>query len=242
MEIIETFPLPAPSTIIGFFHALLGLNELSQKLDVSIQGDYGAVYRDYQLYVKGTNGLSSFPWQQIQNFKIKKEPTKPYPIVVNAMHNVHLIIHVNGSEGILKRLYDLLINPPFYPHLGRAEDLVKIKSVKMVNVSEIKRDWFPIPSPAYIRSDRSTDFGLKGILFSLPTYFKFKQVLQPVTSKRKSKKQTTYKLVRDFLWQDYIYVEPDFIEVDDGVNIVIDEENCPVWWLMPQPHPLERNW
>ncbi len=267
MEVIETLPLPAPSTVIGFLHALMGLNEFSQKLDISIQGDYGAIYRDYQLYAKPTpegdvkklrnqfptltvsanTGLNSLQWERMQRYTCNVEKTtykftKPYPIVVNVLHNINLIVHINGAEEVLKRLYHLLTNPPFYPHLGRAEDLVKIESVKMINVSEIQKDWFPISLPTYIRKENVSNFGLRGILFSLPTYFKFKQILAPVIFKRKSKKQPTGKLVRDFLWQDYIYVENDFIEVDDGVNITIDEEGCPVWWLMPKPHPLERNW
>lgn len=267
MEIIETFPLPPPSTVIGFLHALMGLNEFSQKLDISIQGDYGAIYRDYQLYTKPTPesdvrklhkkfpslnvtasaGLNSLQWERVQkyNYKEKKESykfTKPYPIVVNVLHDIKLVIHINGSEEILKRLYNLLISPPFYPHLGRAEDLVKIEKGKWVTISEIKKDWFRIPKPMYIQDKQALNFGLRGILFSLPTYFRFKKIFSPIVSKRKSKQQSWGKLIRDFLWQDYIYVEKDWIEAEDKISIAIDEDGDPVWWLMPTPHPLDKEW
>ncbi|MDI3543327.1 MAG: CRISPR-associated protein Cas5t, partial [Candidatus Atribacteria bacterium] len=47
MEVIETYPLPPYSTVLGFIHSILGLREAIWGINVSVQGEYGGLFRDY---------------------------------------------------------------------------------------------------------------------------------------------------------------------------------------------------
>lgn len=211
MEIIETYPLPAPSTILGFIQNMIG-NEIEIRagyipIDLSIQGTYDAIMRDYQWYIKG----------------IKKEK---YPIVLNILNNVDLTIHIKAEDILLNKIKDSLKDPPYYPYLGRAEDLVFIKDVKYVDVKEEEIDYYEIQKPTYIKRELARNLKLNGILYKLSTYGCIKQFEIP-----KGKKRKDIINIREFIWQDYIYVEKDRIEID--TKILKDEEGDLIWWCMP---------
>jgi CRISPR/Cas system-associated protein Cas5 (RAMP superfamily) len=60
-EIIETYPLPPPSTILGLISSMLREQELSEdEFNIAIQGKYEAIFRDYQWYIK-YEGKSRYP-------------------------------------------------------------------------------------------------------------------------------------------------------------------------------------
>lgn len=204
MEVIETYPLPAPSTILGLIHQLLGARETISNINVSIQGEYGALLRDYQHYKKG-------------------ETEQRYPIIVNALHDVNLTIHICAERIVLERLKDVFHSPPYYPYLGRAEDLLKIESIKTVTCREMEVAEEKIEVPCYIRKDIADSFNLNGIPLKLPTYYKFEEV----------KIGKEIRKIRNFQWFDYIYVERDNIE--NAGRIYFDEEGDKVWWCMQNP-------
>lgn len=202
MEVIETYPLPAPSTVLGLIHQLIGAKETIWGIDVSIQGEYDALLRDYQLYKKGDREIR-------------------YPIVVNALNGVNLVLHIKADESVLARIEDAFHSPPYYPYLGRAEDLLKVEDVKKVSCEEIETDEEEIKMPCYIRREFAEASGITGVLFRLPTYYQFEEV---IIGKRVRK-------VRNFEWHDYIYVERDYI--DKKSKIIIDSDGDKVWWCMP---------
>lgn len=202
MEVIETYPLPAPSTVLGLIHQLLGAKETIPNINISIQGSYDALLRDYQHYKKG-------------------DSPRPYPIVVNALNNINLTLHIKTDETVLRRIEDAFHSPPYYPYLGRAEDLLKVEDVKRVLGEWIEADEEEIRTPCYVRKELAESYSLNGMLFRLPTYYQFEDVL---IGKRVRK-------VRNFEWHDYIYVERDYI--DKKSKIIIDSDGDKVWWCMP---------
>lgn len=204
MEVIETYPLPAPSTILGLLHQLLGERKTIPNIDVSIQGQYDALLRDYQHYKKGGG-----------------ETTARYPIIVNALNNVSLVIHIKAEKSILEGLEDAFHSPPYYPYLGRAEDLLKIEGIKVVTCEERDVAEEKIEVPCYIRKDIADSFNLNGIPLRLPTYYEFEEVKIGKNSRK----------IRNFQWLDYIYVERDNIE--NVGRIYFDEEGDKIWWCMP---------
>ena len=202
MEVIETYPLPAPSTVLGLIHQLLGVKETIPYINVSIQGEYGALLRDFQHYKKG-------------------ETERRYPIIVNALNDVKLTIHISAGKNILEELKDAFHSPPYYPYLGRAEDLLKIEVIKAVTCGEREVAEEKIEVPCYIRKDIADSFILNGIPLRLPTYYEFEEV----------KIGKEIRKIRNFQWLDYLYVERDNIE--NAGKIYFDEEGDKIWWCMP---------
>jgi len=201
MENIETYPLPPFSTVLGFLHNLVKSKSTIADIKISIQGTYSSLIRDYQWYKKpkGTG------WTQ-------------YPIIVNALNEVNLILHVQSNDEMMEQFYLAMQNPPFYMHLGRAEDLVKISEVKYVHAE--KKEVEKVTFPAYIPESLAADLEINGVLFSLPTYYIFQDIVVDKEVKK----------VRDFSWQSYLYVEPREIESD--AKIFVDEDNLPLWiWI-----------
>ncbi len=205
MEVIESYPLPPPSTVLGLIHQLLGAKETIPGMNISIQGDYDALLRDYQHYKKG-------------------DSPRPYPIIVNALNGVNLILHIKADESVLARIEEAFQAPPYYPYLGRAEDLLKVKDIKRTSCEEIETDEEALRIPCYIRKDVADSLDMSGVLFRLPTYYQFEEVL---IGKRVHK-------VRNFEWYDYIYIERADIEKKSRIIIDGDGDNGDkVWWCMP---------
>lgn len=215
MEVIESFPLPPPSTVLGLAQSLLGEREAIPHLNVSIQGNYGALYRDYQHYIKGT-------------------PTdRRYPIVVHNLHDIHLLIHFSADDETLERLHRVFRDPPYYPYLGRAEDLLLIEEVRPCEIQEQEKEYGLLPDAlnAYIQANVCRDLNMAGVPYRLPTICKFTPVVIDGIE----------RLVRTFDWVDYHYVEgtADF-SAEQPVKILIDDEEDFVWWSMPN-HDLQKH-
>ena len=206
MEIIESYPLPPPSTVLGMLHCMLGEFDSDRRVDLSIQGSYGALLRDYQHYKKfGMN--------------------RPYPIVVNILHDVRLTLHIKAEDTLLKRIEEAILFPSYYPYLGRAEDLVKFESIDLVKVDEFDEDVETLRLPALIPAEWSRSLNLNGVPYRLPTFCSFKTV-------QIGKEQ---REVRDFEWKDYYFVEAsaDFSREGPDVKIFVDNQGDFVWWCLP---------
>lgn len=210
-EIIETYPLVPPSTVLGLLSTLLKREIKVNSLNISIQGDYEALLRDYQWYKKYGN-------QKFSN----------YPLLVHTLHDVQIILHVISDDKTLQEIKEVFQTPPFYLYLGRAEDLLKVEEVLMVNIKEQQVEGIQLKHSTYVRAEESKKLQDKGILYRLATF------LQPVyvTVGTKNKQQT--KMIRDFDWQEYHYLEKNaHLEADDEkINLLTDDEYY-VWWLLP---------
>jgi len=200
MEVIESFPLPPPSTVLGLLHNLIGAKDTILGIDLSIQGTYDSLMRDYQWYKKHERGKST-----IIN----------YPIVVNALNGVELTIHIRADDLVLRKLYDAFLTPPYFMHLGRAEDIVKFEDVRFVQVTI--KEAGEIGIPAYIPFDMAKKLEVTGILYRLPTYYELKEI---AIGKEKRK-------VREFEWKDFYYVERG--EIEEEAELLHDGEDL-IWW------------
>lgn len=215
MEVIESFPLPPPSTMIGLTYSLIGEEEYFRDINVSIQGEYGALLRDYQHYKK--YGMD-----------------RPYPIVVHILHDVNLILHIYVKEpNKMEKIKQAFESPPYYAYLGRAEDLIKIEDVKMVEVKTIVEDSYEIQHSAYIAADFVKKVnGFNGVPYRLPTFHEF----LPIQIRKEICE------VRNFDWCDYYFVEAfSYFETDEDepVKLLIDDDVVDngkgdvIWWCMP---------
>ncbi len=218
-EVVESYPLPPPSTVLGLVHSMLGIPD--QKIDsmnISIQGDYKVIYRDYQWYKQYGN-------------KNNKWEDRPKPIVVHTLYDVYLIIHFYIPDNILlNRVKSCFDKPPYYPYIGRAEDIVCIDTLhppRMVEVNKrlIVAEYTKIG--AYLSGDDAKRLHVRGILYHLPTWLREYQSIIIGNEGL---------IVRDFDWKPIQYIESgSYIELDEPTEIFVDEEGDFVWWCMPSP-------
>ncbi|HWP81828.1 MAG TPA: type I-B CRISPR-associated protein Cas5b [Bacteroidota bacterium] len=218
-EVVESYPLPPPSTIIGFVHSLLKkLQPDPNSMNISIQGEYAALLRDYQWYKKYDGNIKGFG-------------QRPYPILVHTLFDVSLLLHFyfpKPYESMGKEVERLLKVPPYFPYMGRAEDLVKIEDVhwEKSRIESIENGF--LSKSALIPQETANALALQGVPYKLSGWYRY----VPVTAK----KQT--KVLRDFDWFNLHYVEKDaYFEADEPFPVWIDEQGDYVWWSMQNPIP-----
>lgn len=216
-EIVESYPLPPPSTVIGFIHSMIGIIEPKpNSMNISIQGEYSALLRDYQWYKKYDKAQNSF----------KKER---YPILVHTLFDVSLVLHIyfpDEFEYLGKEVERAIKVPPYFPYLGRAEDLVKIEDVDWIEVKleSIENGW--LKNSALISQDSAAQLNLKGVPYKLSGYYRY----IPLTIKKKT------KIIRDFDWLNIQYIEKGaYFEAEKPNPIWVDEEGDFIWWSLPNP-------
>lgn len=171
----ETYPLPPPSTLNGFFHNALNATEYIP-MKFSIQGTYYSITNNLRtLYkfggVRKDKGKVRDYWAVFGNTSINRNV-----FYVNLLVGVFLIIHVDTDAEILKRLHDSLLSPKEYLSLGRREDLVRLDAVSIVNLEEMEdcRNGIPLRYPAYIPREYALANDLHGINYRLNSYYEIK--------------------------------------------------------------------
>jgi len=120
---IEVYPLPPYSTIIGLIYRAMGRKWNGEYFQISIQGDYQAIYRDYV-------------WFKKYDFKRKK--LDKLPLQVPILYNLWLLIHIKASEELLKEIESGLKEPKELLFLSGGEYPVKVEEVKRVRC-EVKK-------------------------------------------------------------------------------------------------------
>ncbi|MEM3010158.1 MAG: type I-B CRISPR-associated protein Cas5b [Candidatus Nitrosocaldaceae archaeon] len=209
-EVIESYPLPPPSTILGLISTLIKEPILEKdSINISIQGSYDSLLKDYQWYKK-------------------YESDKPYPILVHTLYDVNLIIHLGFSNEILaERVKSNLLNPSYYLYLGRAEDLLKIEDIEFVNPEIKYESCLTIKYNSYIeeKQARLFRFDSGSVFYRLPSYLSFIQV----------RLKKGLRTLRDFEWVNLFYVEAGGLgEADSDVPLFFDGEYY-IWWCMQNP-------
>ncbi|AAC06653.1 type I-B CRISPR-associated protein Cas5b [Aquifex aeolicus] len=139
---IETYPLPPYSTVIGLLYTASGKKWKGERFNISVQGDYEAIFRDYVRFRK-------------YNKKDKKLET--LPLEVPLFYNFRLTVHILGDENLLKEFEKALKFPYVFPYLSGGEYPVKITKVKMVACRKEYFDTFNIPKNAYIPENIFTE-------------------------------------------------------------------------------------
>lgn len=212
-EVIETYPLPPPSTILGLLCSIIKEQNLTPgSINLSIQGTYRSLLRDYQWYKK-------------------YQSNRPYPILVHTLCDVNLVIHLYfANEKLANRVMECMVNPPYYPYLGRAEDLIKIEETAWVDPIIESRDSGIVKCNSYIRRDQAERLRLGGIPYRLPSYPLFSAV---------SARGTT-KLLREFYWTDLMYVQANAIIESKEETPIFSDGVYDIWWCMQNPIPKKN--
>ena len=123
-QLKETYPLPPYSTVIGMVHSLCDFKEY-HPMKISISGNYFSKVND--LYTR-------------HEFNNSDDVIKG-PAMVELLVDVKLTIHIipeDQSEEFLNMIFEAFKYPKEYPSLGRREDIVLIKDVKIVDVEKKK--------------------------------------------------------------------------------------------------------
>ena len=206
LEIVESYPLPTPCTVNGMIHSLLEADSLIPGLRFSIQGFHNGIMEDYQWYKKMAPAVGG-----------AYSETKR-PMVVNVLNGVTLTVHIASKDrSLLDKILKVLDCPPYFPFLGRAEDLVEIVSVGFVQVNDPETEE-EYGQPAFVPKEMADSFGISGTLHRLSLTYSYRGVLQ------QGKKKASPSVIREFEWGDYFYIERPNIE-----EARIDEEGDPVW-------------
>ena len=123
-QLKESYPLPPYSTVIGMIHSLCDFKEY-KPMKISISGNYFSKVND--LYTR-------------HEFNNSDDVIKG-PAMVELLVDVKLTIHIipeDQSEEFLNMIFEAFKYPKEYPSLGRREDIVLIKDVKIVDVEKKK--------------------------------------------------------------------------------------------------------
>jgi CRISPR-associated protein Cas5t len=164
---IETYPLPSYSTVIGLIYSAMGRKWNGEYFQISIQGDYKALFRDYVWFKKYES----------------KEKTVQHPLQVPILYDLHLLIHIRADEDLLSEIEKGLREPETLLFLSGGEFLVKIEEVKRVKYYEkivSRKDEFLLKYNVYIPSEvvkdlsfsRTDEGAEQGILYTLPYFYK----------------------------------------------------------------------
>ena len=160
---IETYPLPPYSTIIGLIYRAIGRKWQGEHFQISIQGDYKSIFRDY-IWFKAYN--------------TDEKTIERIPLEVPTMYVLELVIHIKAQNNLLQEIENALKKPAELLFLSGGEYPVKIEYVKKVKCEEkrkisedeavdLKRNFY-IPEKIY----KNIAAGKNGILFNLPYFYK----------------------------------------------------------------------
>ena len=137
-QLKESYPLPPYSTVIGMVHSLCDFKEY-KPMKVSISGNYFSKVNDlYTRYeFKNGNPFETGRHQlNVNGYGINRGVATAELLV-----DVNLTIHIipeDQSEEFLNTIFEAFKYPKEYPSLGRREDIVLIKDVRIVDVEKKK--------------------------------------------------------------------------------------------------------
>ena len=135
-QLKESYPLPPYSTVIGMVHSLCDFKEY-KPMKISISGNYFSKVNDLYTRYEFKNGN---PFEigrhqlNVNGYGINRGVATAELLV-----DVNLTIHIipeDQSEEFLNTIFEAFKYPREYPSLGRREDIVLIKDVKIVDVEK----------------------------------------------------------------------------------------------------------
>jgi CRISPR-associated protein Cas5t len=196
----ETYPLPPYSTVIGLLYTALGRKYKGERFQISVQGRYEVLFRDYQIFRK-------------YNRKDKKLEKKP--LEVPYLYNFRLLCHIGGDENLLNTFVEALRKPKTFLSLGIAEIPAKVRFAKILSADLKERKLkktlkWDAYIPKHLVNDikfsspyRTESRAFAGIEFLLPSFLK---------------KEEPY---RDYYFEEVLYLPAGF-----GLSgkLLMDEE------------------
>ena len=194
---IEVYPLPPYSTIIGLIYKAMGRRWEGESFQISLQGDYEAIYRDYV-------------WFRKYNFKDKV--LDKLPLQVPILHNLRLLIHIKAEEKLLEEMEKAIKEPKELLFLSGGEYPVKVEEVKIVQCEEKEipeEDAIELKHNAYVprRILEKVSVDKKNVLFSLSYFYK------------NSQKPKTYSWIDVYYFQKGTQIYGSLIFDEDGYPV-----------------------
>ena len=237
----QTYPLPPRSTIIGMLQNALndwygherGVDKW-WNLKVSVHGGFESVFWNYQQLIKGDielmkNGNKMEMWNQKRPLYGPSLKSQRTPVHQQELFNGRLFIFIRGNNELITEIKEALQKPKKTLSLGRSEDVIFIKKVKMVDAKEpkpVKKSlWMTYPT--YILKNLGNEgFPIKNErypVYSIPLKVVFKNKGNPIKNKAEITKNTerepTFATVIHSTYQSVIYLKEEIlvekIDVDD---------------------------
>ena len=137
-QLKESYPLPPYSTVIGMVHFLCDFKEY-KPMKISISGNYFSKVNDLYTRYEFKNG-NPFEMGRHQ-LNVNGYGINRGVATAELLVDVNLTIHIipeDQSEEFLDIIFEAFKYPREYPSLGRREDIVLIRDVKIVDVEKKK--------------------------------------------------------------------------------------------------------
>ena len=137
-QLKESYPLPPYSTVIGMIHSLCDFKEY-KPMKISISGSYFSKVNDlYTRYeFKNGNPFETGRHQLNVNGYGINRGVATAELLVDVNLTIHIIPEDQSGE-FLNTIFEAFKYPKEYPSLGRREDIVLIKDVRIVDVEKKK--------------------------------------------------------------------------------------------------------
>ena len=137
-QLKESYPLPPYSTVIGMVHSLCDFKEY-KPMKISISGSYFSKVNDlYTRYeFKNGNPFETGRHQLNVNGYGINRGVATAELLVDVNLTIHIIPKDQSGE-FLNTIFEAFKYPKEYPSLGRREDIVLSKDVRIVHVEEKK--------------------------------------------------------------------------------------------------------
>lgn len=195
----DTYPLPPPSTIRGWFHTTVKATDYIP-MSVSIHGSFESIVYDLQRLIKFDRKdrvKKGYPVLEAFNKTLNYTPT-----YVANLYNINLTIYIKAQEDHLKSFIDNVFSIE-YPWLGRKEDIIRIDYIDLIEVKERHfndLDIYSIKEGMYMNQDvvKKLRPALLGTYYRLN--FKYDKELSSKTS------------IRYFEKKDVVYLDSGIIE------------------------------
>jgi len=177
----QTYPLPPKSTVIGMLQNACNdwYGADWWDLKVSIHGGFESFFWNYQTLIKGDTEIDESGGLFNKKLPLYGEGVRAQrtPVYQQELFNGHLYIFLRGNEELIDKAKENFQKPKKVFSLGRSEDVVFIKDVKLVEA----------PKPIKAEGDLKLTF---------PTYIlrRIKQGTQEINFPIKNKKYPTYSI------------------------------------------------
>ncbi|UZQ84622.1 CRISPR-associated protein Cas5 [Thermoclostridium stercorarium] len=157
----ETYPLPPYSTVIGMVHKACGFTGY-HSMRISVQGEYCStvndIYTHYEFNPVPKGKTESKDYVERYNIGYYSKDNTHHRLnrgtgYHELLTDVRLLIHVcPDDESMVDAIYQGMLNPSYYPSLGRWEDLLRIDLVEKCEIYEniINNATFTLNRNAYI--------------------------------------------------------------------------------------------
>lgn len=196
-QLKETYPLPAPSTVIGMVHFVCDFTDY-EPMNVAIAGKYKS--KVYDLYTRYEFAGTKYEADR-HNIKLSTEKGDYGSIrgiaTAELLVDVNLIIHIiPDDQSKLELIYEALNNPKDYMSLGRREDIVRIDRVTIVDLEEVIDYDGSLNSeinyyiPLKYLNDNEVDF--KSTIYNLTKVYEKRKIKKDVFTRQWTKTKVAY--------------------------------------------------